>query len=361
MGLFFEGSVLVVGQTGPVTYLGPIPLYLFGITTAVGVAFGLAVALLQAERFGLSLTRTFEAAALAAPMGVIGARIGYVLTHWADYRQDTGAVLRLPEGGFLFYGAVLGGVAALLLYGLFVKVDRWRLLDAFAPGLAAGQAVGLVGAQVLGQATTMPWGVVVQETVIHPLPAYGIVLAYGLFFVLWRLGGGKVRPGSLFLTYLLLHGIGSLVLGSWSAVRTHWGMIPTQWGGIAAVLLALAITYARRLEPMQAAAEGGGAGWATGKHAVAVSAAVGASAEEGAVTASGSRVASSSAETSSAAAAGNRPLPSYRRGGRRRDDYRYGGGGNAGAQGRRGARLISAVLWLSGLVVLLGAFIARVK
>lgn len=250
MDWIFHGATAIVGQTGPVGHLGPLPVYLFGVTTAAGVLVGVAAGLLQAERFGLSLSKTFEVAVWSVIAGAVGARLGYVAVHWADYRRAVGSILSFSEGGFLFHGALLGGLVALLAYGLVGDVDGWRTLDAFAPGLALGQAVGLIGAQVLGEATSMPWGVTVQGTVIHPLPAYGIVAAYGLFYVLWRLGGGRVRPGSLFLTYLLLHGIGSVFLGLWSPSKMFLGLTASQWGGGAAAAIALAAMYSRQDEPL---------------------------------------------------------------------------------------------------------------
>lgn len=251
MNLFLQGTVAVVGQTGPVGHVGPVPIYLFGITTALGVIVGLAVALVQTDRAGLSLSKTFEYAPWGVIAGVLGARFGYVFVHLGDYVRASGSVMKWSEGGFLFHGALLGGVVALLVYARIVSLDVWRVLDAFAPGLALGQAVGLVGAHVLGQGTSVPWGVVVQETIIHPLPAYGIILAYGLFLMLWRLGAGNVRPGGLFLTYALLHGVGSIFLGIWSSARTHWGMTPTQWGGLLTVVAAVVFMYIRRGMPIE--------------------------------------------------------------------------------------------------------------
>lgn len=244
MELFVSDAPAVVG------HVGPVPIYLFGLTTAVGLFVGTAVALLQAERFGLSLSKLFGFAPWAIVAGVVGARLVYVFIHWADYRGSLFSIVRLAEGGFSFYGGIAGGIAALLVYSLVVPLEWPRALDAMAPGLALGQAVGLIGVQIVGRSTAMPWGVIVQHSVVHPVPAYGILLAYGLFFVLWRLGGERVPPGTLFLNYLLLHGLGSIVLGFWSTARTYAGLSAVQWIGLAVVVIALALTYGRRHEPL---------------------------------------------------------------------------------------------------------------
>src|SRR5690625_2781788 len=90
----------IIGQFGPLT------LYLFGLTVAVGCVAGIIVALLQARRFGLSGTRLFEVAAPALISGIIGARITYVITNFSDYLPALGTVWQLSEGGFSFYGAL---------------------------------------------------------------------------------------------------------------------------------------------------------------------------------------------------------------------------------------------------------------
>lgn len=231
-------------------HIGPVPIYLFGLTTAVGLIIGTAVALLQADRFNLSLSNVFEFAPWAIIAGVIGARGMYVLIHWNDYSEAMSSILRFGEGGFSFYGAIGAGVVALWVYSRFVPVQPRKMLDALAPGLALGQAVGLIGVQIASQATNMPWGVIVQHTPVHPLPAYGILLAYGLFFVLWRLGGERLAPGTLFLNYLLLHGLGSFFLGIWSAARTFIGLTAGQWLGLAVAAIALTVWFIERHEPL---------------------------------------------------------------------------------------------------------------
>lgn len=227
-------------------YVGRVPIYLFGLMTAIGLFVGTAVALLQAERFGLSLSKLFEFSPWAIIAGVVGARLVYVFIHWADYRGALFSIVRLGEGGFSFYGGVAGGIVALWLYTRFVPLELPRALDALAPGLAIGQAVGFVGVQIVGRTTSMPWGVIIQQSTVHPLPAYGILLAYGLFFVLWRMGGERVPPGSLFLNYLLLHGLGSIVLGIWSTARTYAGMSAGQWIGLVVFVIALTLVFVRR-------------------------------------------------------------------------------------------------------------------
>src|SRR5690606_20382712 len=90
----------------------------------------------------------------------------------------------------------------------------------------------------------------------HPYPAYAMALAYALFFVTWRLGTRRppVRPGRVFLLYLLLHGLGAAVVGTWAAGRPFLGLTAGQWAGLPAAALALAALDAGAPWPADGAA-----------------------------------------------------------------------------------------------------------
>lgn len=214
--------------------LGPLSIYVFGLTTALGFAAGTLVSLLQAERLGLAAARLFQAAPLVMAAGVLGARAGYVLIHLSEYRFDWAAAARLQEGGFVFYGGLVAGAAALFWYARRTGMDGWRALDAAAPGLALGQAVGLVGAQMPGRATDVPWAVALGGETVHPLAAYGIIFSYGLFFVVWRLTGYSPGRGRLFLAYLFLHAWGWLFIDIWAPGPRFLGLTLGQWTNLLA-------------------------------------------------------------------------------------------------------------------------------
>jgi|GEM_PF-2677683 len=230
----------VSGGADVVVQLGPLPIFTFGLATALAFAVGTAVTLAQAARWGWPPERLFPAAPLVMLAGVLGARAAYVLIHWSDYRYDLAAVVRLQEGGFVFYGALAAGAVALAAYARRAGLDGRRALDAAAPGLALGQAVGLVGTHMPGRAATVPWAVPLGDEWVHPLAAYGIILCYWLFFALWRLGRRPIRRGRLFLVYLFLHGLGWTVIESWAAAPRFAGLTLAQWSGLATAAAAVA-------------------------------------------------------------------------------------------------------------------------
>ncbi len=226
------GGGSIVGQ------LGPLPIYAFGLTAALGFLAGTVAALAQAPRYGIPRASLFQAAPLVMAAGVVGGRVLYVLGHLADYRLEPAAVFRLPEGGFAFYGALAAGAAALAWAARREGFDAWRALDVVAPGLALGQAIGFLGVQALGTPAGVPWGVWQGDAFVHPVPAYAIIFSYWLFFALLRLDKLGPAPGRLFLVYLFLHGLGWTVLDVWAAAPRLFGLTAMQWAGLGAAALA---------------------------------------------------------------------------------------------------------------------------
>ncbi len=107
-----------------------------------------------------------------------------------------------------------------------------RLLDAAAPGLVLGQAIGRFACIITGDsvgkptngpfgfAYTQPGAMVPQLGVYYvPAPVYEIVMNLIIFAVVWRLRDRKLPEGSLFLVYLVLYSAGRFVVTFWSAYQ----------------------------------------------------------------------------------------------------------------------------------------------
>ena len=202
----------------------------FGVFFALNfVAWG-ALAARRLSELGKPPDWAFEIVVAAVVGGLIGAR-GYWLIQ--NHSELHGSLLGNVFGGagLVWYGGLLGGAAAVLLWA------RWRgflglpLLDLAGPGLALGYAVGRIGCQVsgdgdYGKASHLPWamgypdgtvptapGVTVQPTPIYETLSMGLV-AWLLWH--WR---DRFRPGVLFAMYLVFAGTERFVVEFWR--RNH--------------------------------------------------------------------------------------------------------------------------------------------
>src|SRR5215218_2153795 len=133
--------------------------------------------------------------------GLIGARLYYVVQNYDEVKGDLLGNI-VSGAGLIWYGGLLGGVIAVLLWARWRDFLRLALLDMAAPALALGYAIGRIGCQVSGDGD---YGKVSGVTV-QPTPMYE-TLTMGLFaLVLWRLRDA-FRPGALFGIYLVGAGL----------------------------------------------------------------------------------------------------------------------------------------------------------
>ena len=199
----------------PEIEIGPLTLQTFGLMFAL--AFLAAGALLW-KRFG-ELGKppdwAYEMGFAALIGGVIGSRVYFIVQNYDAVSDDLLGNL-FSGSGLVWYGGAIGGALAVFLWAWWRGFLGLALLDAAAPALALGYAVGRVGCQLSGDgdygkdwdgpwAMAYPDGTVPTTEEVHPTPVYE-ALAMGLgAWLLWRLRD-RVRPGVLFALYLLYAG-----------------------------------------------------------------------------------------------------------------------------------------------------------
>lgn len=136
---------------------GDVAISPHGIGIAVGFAVGAMMMIRRAERRGLGhvhiedmseeIQQVLGRAAIGA---ILGARLGYVLTHLDVYGRDPIAILRVWEGGLTFLGGVVGAVLLALPWGLRRGYRGWQTMDSVMPGVAAGLVIGRLGDLMIG-------------------------------------------------------------------------------------------------------------------------------------------------------------------------------------------------------------------
>jgi phosphatidylglycerol---prolipoprotein diacylglyceryl transferase len=196
--------------------LGPLTLQTFGLMFGLGFIAAGAVIARRFVELGKPGDWAYEVAFCALLGGLIGARIDFVIQNWSDVSDDLLGNL-FSGSGLVWFGGVVGGAIAVLLWARWRGMLNLTLLDTMAAPLALGYAVGRVGCQLSGDgdygkdwdgpwAMAYPDGTVPIDTPVHPTPVYE-TLAMGLVaIVLWRLRN-RFAPGRLFALYLLLAGL----------------------------------------------------------------------------------------------------------------------------------------------------------
>lgn len=122
-----------------------IPLYGYGVMIVAALYASTALAAWRARREKLDPEMIYDLSFWVVIGGLIGARGFYVWQYWGTKIESIGEAFRFWEGGIVFYGCILGGFTAILLYWRLRRFPLRPTLDTIAPALAVGIALGRIG------------------------------------------------------------------------------------------------------------------------------------------------------------------------------------------------------------------------
>ena len=204
--------------------VGQLPWY--SALIVLGICLAIWLSTMEEKRLGLPKDTVLDLALWLVPLGIIGARVYYVLFSWDQFRGDPLSVLYIWRGGLAIYGGLIGGMAALLLFARRRKLNALTLLDMVVPGVALAQAIGRWGnffnMEAYGPAVTdaawqwFPFAVRIPEggaetwhVATFFLESVWDLLVFGALMLLRK---RKRRDGDLLLAYALLYGTGRFVI-----------------------------------------------------------------------------------------------------------------------------------------------------
>ena len=175
---------------------GIIPWYSLLIVCGAGLAVWLASR--HANRAGLPRDTILDLALFVLPVGILGARLYYVIFSWNDFRQDPLSILRIWEGGLAIYGGLIAGFLVVLLFSLQRKIPLKTLLDCIVPGVALAQAIGRWGNYFNMEAYGLP----IQQAGFQFFPVAVLIPGQGGFS--WHMATFFYESVCDFLLFLFL-------------------------------------------------------------------------------------------------------------------------------------------------------------
>lgn len=207
---------LIIIDIPPAIGLGPFTIGWHGLMTVAAVLVAVRIGTGAADRTGVPAAATSAITIWAFVGGLIGARLFFVIDHLPTFLDDPLGALAIWQGGIAVYGAFIGGITAGVVAARLQGVRVWPLLDAAAPAMLVGQAIGRVGCLVNGDAWGRPterdWGLIYRSpdslvppamlsVPTHPYPFYEIAAVGVLLALILRLRRGA--EGRVFLVTAL--------------------------------------------------------------------------------------------------------------------------------------------------------------
>lgn len=125
--------------------LGGLEIHWYGIIIALGALVGVIMAMREATRRGVDSDNILDLVLIGVPVGLICARLYYVIFELPFYIANPGEIIKIWHGGIAIYGGLIGGFIVLLVLCIRRKISVWLMLDIAAPSVLLGQIVGRWG------------------------------------------------------------------------------------------------------------------------------------------------------------------------------------------------------------------------
>ncbi len=183
----------------------------YGVLIALGMVLATLLTYKRAPRHGLEPDRVLDFILICIPVGIIGARLYYVVFNWSMYEGDFLKIINLRLGGLAIHGGLIFGIAAAVILCAVWKIRPLNVMDLAVPGVALAQAIGRWGnyfnSEAHGGPTDLPWAVTVNGQTYHPTFLYESIWCFLLFLFLIYMDNHRRFEGQIFLLYGILYSV----------------------------------------------------------------------------------------------------------------------------------------------------------
>jgi phosphatidylglycerol:prolipoprotein diacylglycerol transferase len=200
--------------------LGPLNIHTYGVLIATAFLIALWLAVSQAGKRGIAYDKIVDQAFYTLVAGLAGSRLFFIATNWPYYAAHPLDIVKIWEGGLVFYGGVLLALPTAVWLAKKEELPLWEAADVWAPSIALGHAIGRLGCFCAGccygkPADGLPWAVIfrnpdslaVTGVPLHPSQLYESAGEVLNFLVLITLRRRQAFNGQLFWVYILNYSI----------------------------------------------------------------------------------------------------------------------------------------------------------
>jgi len=225
---------------------GFITIYSYGLMLVLGFLLSLFLARRALLRQGIEPYVLSNLYFLLLILGVIGARLLYVILHFSLFRNRLFDIFLLNRGGLSWFGglflAFIGGI-------YYLRKKRLRVietLDFLAPYVALAQAVGRIGCLLNGCCFGYPseFGLYfpVHNARLIPTQLYSSIILLLIFLSLRFFQERRHKAGSILSLYFLLYSTKRFFIEFFRAEERIFflGLSIFQWISAAVFVLSLA-------------------------------------------------------------------------------------------------------------------------
>jgi len=196
-------------------------IHSYGVMLAVGFIVGISLAAREAVRTGLDPEKVLNLAFWILVSSIVGSRLFHCIVFYPQYIRDPLRILKLWEGGLVFYGGFLGALLVGVVYCRLQKLNYWELADLLMPSVMLGLVFGRIGCTLagccfgkacgpdfaLGITFGNPLGLGVKNTPLYPTQTLSAINAFLIFLILWLYRKKKRFHGEVTAICLILYAV----------------------------------------------------------------------------------------------------------------------------------------------------------
>ncbi len=197
-------------------------IHTYALLLMAGFFVGLMIARANASRYGLKKEQVVDISIWTLIMGVLGARLAFVVQELPYYIQNPGKLLG-QFAGLTSFGGVILGIPTLIYFAKRLKIPVWSLFDLFILPALIGFAFGRIGCFLngccYGGACTLPWAIPVEHSdhLHHPAQLYETIMLAVASVIVWQIQKRSLPLGVTFGIGLALMGLSRFVYEFWRA------------------------------------------------------------------------------------------------------------------------------------------------
>ena len=201
--------------------LGTFNIYWYSIFILLAVVVGFILVVMEAKKEKVDMDKFYDMIFYSLIVGILGARVYYVLFNFMDYIKNPLEIFMLWHGGLAIHGGIIAGGLFIFYYTRKHNMKTLKTLDILVVGLIIGQAIGRWGnffnSEAYGAATSPRYleYLHIPKFIIDGMKINGMYFhPTFLYESLWNLVG--------FITLVLVRRVKTLKLGKLTGIYLSW-------------------------------------------------------------------------------------------------------------------------------------------
>lgn len=202
-----------------------VSVYWYGLLFVFAYIISLIFFKSNSGLYSIKWEDAFLTSAVSIFVGIVGARLYYVLFNLEYYLNNATEIFNVRSGGLAIYGGLIFGVLGIFLMSKILKYNFIDMLDFVVPYVALSQCIGRLGnflnVEAYGYTTDIFWKmrIFMQEGFIdvHPTFLYEMIITLTIFLIIYLLRKKRMFKGQQVLTYLIIYGLGRFIVEDFRA------------------------------------------------------------------------------------------------------------------------------------------------